>query len=85
MISVPAPLKKMLNTKYESSINEAGVDRAFERAQRVRVTADSAKAANQPKSQVPIPGAGAPPGAAPPASAPPAGQQPTSPPPAKKP
>ena len=84
MISVPSPLKKMLNTKYESSINEAGIDRAFERAQRVRVTADSTKAANQPKSQVPIPGVGAPPGAAPPAS-PPAGQQPTSPPPAKKP
>jgi len=72
----------MLNTKYETSTNDAGIDRAFERAQHVRASADSARAANTPKSQVPIPGAGAPPGAAP---TPPAGQQPTAPPPAKKP
>ena len=84
MISVPSPLKKMLNNKYETSTNDAGIDRAFERAQHVRASADSARAANTPKSQVPIPGAGAPPGAAPPGT-PPAGQQPTAPPPAKKP
>jgi hypothetical protein len=84
MISVPSPLKKMLSAKYETSINEAGIDRAFERAQHVRAAADSARAANTPKSQVPIPGAGGPPGA-PPTATPPAGQQPTAPPPAKKP
>jgi hypothetical protein len=86
MISVPTPLKKMLDAKYETSINPAGIDRAFERAQHVRASADSARAANQPKSQVPLPGVGAPPpgGAAPPAAAPPAGK-PTNPPPAKKP
>jgi len=89
MISVPSPIKKMIAAKYESSINEAGIDRAFERAQRVRATADSTKAANQPKSQVPIPGVGAPPGGAPatgapPTAAPPAQKQPTTPP-AKKP
>jgi parvulin-like peptidyl-prolyl isomerase len=79
MISVPSPLKKMLNAKYETSTNEAGIDRAFERAQHVRAASDSARAAAQPKSQVPIPGAGGPPGAAP------ATAQPTAPPPAKKP
>ena len=35
-ISVPTPLKKMLDAKYESSVNSAGIDRAFERAQKTR-------------------------------------------------
>ena len=35
-ISVPPPLKKILDAKYESSVNSAGIDRAFERAQKVR-------------------------------------------------
>ena len=39
-------------------MNDAGLDRAFERAQNVRASADSARAANKPKSQVPIPGMG---------------------------
>jgi hypothetical protein len=82
MISVPSPLKKMLDAKYETTINPTGIDRAFERAQHVRASADSARTANQPKSQVPIPGMGAPGGAAP---TPPAGQPPTNPPAAKKP
>jgi hypothetical protein len=64
-ISPPGPLVKMLDAKYESSVNQAGIDRALERAQRVRASADSAKAANQPKSQIPIPGA-VPPGTQPP-------------------
>jgi hypothetical protein len=58
---VPPPLKKMLDAKYGSSVNSAGIDRAFERAQKVRASADSARTANQPKSQVPVPGAGGPP------------------------
>ena len=33
-ISVPPPLKKMLDAKYESSVNSAGLDRALERAQK---------------------------------------------------
>lgn len=86
LLTVPGPLKKILDTKYEATINDAGLDRAFERAQHVRASADSAKAANQPKSQVPIPGMGAPGGAAPPAGPPPAGADAkTPPPPAKKP
>ena len=85
LLTVPAPLKKILDAKYEATINDAGLDRAFERAQHVRASADSAKAANTPKSQVPIPGMGAPGGAAPPAGPPPAGADAKTPPPAKKP
>jgi hypothetical protein len=67
-----------LDAKYEASVNPAGIDRGFERAQKLRATADSSRAANQPKSQIPLPGA----------VAPPAGQapetQPKAPPPATK-
>ena len=57
-LSLPTPLKKMLDAKYETSINSAGIDRAVERAKKVRATADSARTANQPKSQIPLPGMG---------------------------
>jgi peptidyl-prolyl cis-trans isomerase C len=56
-LPVPQPLASVLQSKYESSINSAGVDRSVERAQKIRATADSARAQNQPKSQVPLPGA----------------------------
>jgi len=82
-LSVPRPLKKLLDAKYEASVNPAGVDRGFERAQKLRATADSARAASQPKSQVPLPGAGGPPGAPPPESQP--QPQPQAPPATKKP
>ncbi|MFI5230324.1 MAG: peptidylprolyl isomerase [Gemmatimonadales bacterium] len=68
-MTVPLPLKKILDAKYESSVNSAGIDRAVERAKKVRASADSARAAAQPKSQVPIPGAPAP-NAAPPSPQP---------------
>jgi hypothetical protein len=86
-LSLPTPLKKLLSAKYEASVNSAGIDRAFERAQRVRASADSAKEASQPKSQIPMPGAGGPPSGAPPAGAttPPAGAPPTGAPPATAP
>jgi len=84
LITVPTPIKKMLNAKYEVTMNPTGIDRAFERAQHVRASADSARAANQPKTQIPIPGMGTP-GGAPPAGAPPAGDAAKNPPPAKKP
>jgi hypothetical protein len=61
-ISLPTPLKKMLDAKYESSTNSAGIDRAVERATKVRASADSARTANQPKTQIPMPGMGAPAG-----------------------
>jgi hypothetical protein len=64
IITVPTPLKKMLDMKYDASTNSAGLDRALENAQRTRASADSAHAANQPKSSIPMPGN--PPGARPP-------------------
>jgi hypothetical protein len=90
-MSIPLPLKKMLDAKYESSVNPAGIDRAVERAQKVRASADSARAAAQPRTQLPIPGMGAPGGAPPsgaqpqPAQPQPAQPQPTKPNPTKKP
>jgi len=73
-VPVPQPLATVLQSKYDSSINSAGVDRSVERAQKIRATADSSRAANQPKSQVPLPGAvpnqSQPPAANPPAPAP---------------
>ena len=59
-IPVPAPLQMVLMDKYDASINPAGIDRAVERAAKLRVSADSAKAAQQPRSEVPLPGAMAP-------------------------
>jgi parvulin-like peptidyl-prolyl isomerase len=59
-VPVPSPLQIVLMNKYESKVNPAGIDRAVERAQKIRTVADSTRAANQPKSAVPLPGAGAP-------------------------
>jgi peptidyl-prolyl cis-trans isomerase D len=79
-VPVPQPLATVLRSKYESSINSAGVDRSVERAQKIRATADSSRAANQPKSQVPLPGS------APSQAQPPAGKAPApAPQPTKKP
>jgi hypothetical protein len=67
-IPVPAPLQIVLMDKYEASVNPAGIDRAVEQATKIRATADSAKAAQQPKSAVPLPGGptnGTPPAGAP--------------------
>jgi hypothetical protein len=80
-ISPPLPLRKILDSKYETSMNSAGLDRALERAQKVRASADSARTANQPKSEIPMPGA---PGAAPGGAQPPAAKQPTPQPPAEQ-
>ena len=89
VLNVPPPLKKMLDLKYESSVNSQGIDRSVERAQKLRASSDSARAANQPKSAVPMPGMPgmAPPGAQgpPPAGAQPPAPQPNTPPGTKKP
>jgi peptidyl-prolyl cis-trans isomerase D len=66
-VPVPAPLQIVLMDKYDAKINPAGIDRAVERAAKLRAAADSARTASQPKSSVPLPGATAP---APPAPAP---------------
>jgi parvulin-like peptidyl-prolyl isomerase len=68
-VPIPAPLQIVLMDKYDASVNPAGVDRAVERAASLRAKADSAKAASQPKSAVPLPGGiggGAPQGPPPP-------------------
>jgi hypothetical protein len=88
-VPVPAPLQIVLMNKYDSKVNPAGIDRAVERAQKIRHVADSTRAANQPKSAVPLPGAtgpapGAPSGQAPaPAPAQPTPNKPAQPTPAK--
>jgi hypothetical protein len=70
-LPIPSPLQIVLMNKYPSKINQAGVDRAVELAAKLRTSADSAKAASQPKSAVPLPGAVPPtPGGAPPAGKP---------------
>jgi peptidyl-prolyl cis-trans isomerase D len=64
-VPVPSPLQIVLMNKYDSKVNAAGIDRAVERAQKIRVVADSTRAANQPKSAVPLPGAAGPAAGAP--------------------
>ena len=54
-IDVPAPLAEALREKYDYSIKPAGIARALEQAQKARAGADSARAAAQPKSAVPMP------------------------------
>jgi parvulin-like peptidyl-prolyl isomerase len=69
-VPIPAPLQIILLNKYDAKVNAAGIDRAVERATKIRATADSVRASQQPQSQVPLPGGmGAPP-ARPPARAP---------------
>lgn len=77
-IDVPAPIDAALRSRYDASINDAGVDRAFARATEIRKSADSSRTANAPPSAVPLPGAAAPAG-------PPAGAQPATPPSPKSP
>jgi hypothetical protein len=69
-LPVPQPLATVVQAKYSSSINGAGIDRAVERAQKIRAAADSARVQNQPKSQVPLPGMPNPGAQRPPAPAP---------------
>ena len=66
-VPIQPTLESALHAKYDYKVNAAGVDRALERAQRVRAVADSTKAAQQPPSAVPLPGQ---PGAAPAAPVP---------------
>ena len=60
-VEVPAPVEVALRGKDEFRMNDAVLDKALERAAQVRASADSARSAGQPATQVPIPGA--PPGA----------------------
>ena len=55
-IPIQPTLETALHSKYDYKVNAAGIDRALERAQRMRAAADSTKAAQQPPSAVPMPG-----------------------------
>ena len=54
-VPVPEPLATALRDKYDSKIYDAGLDRAVERAGKIRAVADSTRASQQPRSQVPMP------------------------------
>jgi hypothetical protein len=58
-VPIQPPLEAALHIKYDYKVNAAGIDRALERAQRLRAVADSTKAAQQPPSAVPLPTPGA--------------------------
>lgn len=55
-VPIQPALESALHSKYDYKVNSAGIDRAFERAQRLRAVADSTRAAQQPQSAVPLPG-----------------------------
>ncbi len=55
-VNIPAPVDAALRTKYEGKINDAGVDRAFALASKIRKSSDSSAAASRPPSAVPLPG-----------------------------
>jgi peptidyl-prolyl cis-trans isomerase D len=59
-VPIPSPLQIVLMDKFNSKVNAAGIDRAIERASAIRVAADSARTASQPKSSVPLPGGATP-------------------------
>jgi hypothetical protein len=71
-VRVPDEIASLLRAKYDWKIIPQGIDRALERAQKVRSAGDSAAKASQPQSAVPLPGG--PPASPPPTSAPPATQ-----------
>jgi hypothetical protein len=76
-LPVPSPLQIVLMNKFDAKVNQAGIDRAVERAQKVRVIADSTRSASMPKSAVPLPGTPGAPGAAAPQGQAPQGQAPS--------
>jgi hypothetical protein len=57
-VNVPDAVSSALRSKYESRVVAAGVERAIERATKIRQVADSTRASQpQPPSAVPMPGA----------------------------
>ena len=53
-VAVPTEVSELLRDTYEWKIANAGVERAVERARRIRATRDSTRAASRPQSQVPL-------------------------------
>lgn len=56
-VNVSEPVSSALRKKYESRVVSAGLERAVEKAAKIRQVADSTRAAQQPPSAVPMPGA----------------------------
>ena len=67
-VAVPLPAQSVLAMMYKTKIAPAGLDRVVERASRLRASADSLRMAQQPQSQVPLPGSA--PATVPPSAAP---------------
>jgi len=55
-VDVSEPVSIALRKKYDARVVQAGIDRAVKEAEKAKAAADSAKAANLPKSMVPLPG-----------------------------
>jgi hypothetical protein len=53
-VPVPSEVSELLRDTYDWKIADAGVERALERARRIRATRDSTRAATRPPSQVPM-------------------------------
>jgi peptidyl-prolyl cis-trans isomerase D len=75
-VPVPPPLQMILMDKYDAKVNSAGIDRAVERAAKLRASADSARTSQQPPSAVPLPGGAPRPGTPAPQGAVPLPSQP---------
>ncbi len=57
-VEIPYPLARALQSKYEYSVNDAGLDKVVERAKSIRATADSLRAQKAPAQPgMPAPGA----------------------------
>ncbi|HEX9564372.1 MAG TPA: peptidylprolyl isomerase [Gemmatimonadaceae bacterium] len=54
-VEIPPPLAEALRERYDGNVREAGIVRVVELAGRIRASADSARAAAQPPSAVPLP------------------------------
>jgi hypothetical protein len=53
-VPVPTEVSELLRETYDWKVANAGVERAIERARRIRTTRDSTRAASRPQSQVPL-------------------------------
>jgi hypothetical protein len=55
-VDVAEQVALVLRSRYESRVVPAGIDRALAEATKIRAQADSARAASEPPSAVPMPG-----------------------------
>jgi hypothetical protein len=53
-VDVPQPVASVLREKYDWKVNAAGLDRAVERAAKLRAAADSAREKDRPATEVPL-------------------------------